>query len=197
MAMQIERYLFSRRLLLSLPVVIIGLFVVRPHNLFGKFHLLGMIGCTGMVLAGLGLRAWAAACAGGHTRSAKIEGKQLATDGPYAHVRNPIYLGSFVLGLGMIGLLEDPWLLIPHVLLFITLFYCIVRAEENHLRKAFGTEYLEYCRAVPRIIPRISPWKNRTKCKVTWSAAWGDLHIAIIVALIYLAFRARLFLFPS
>jgi hypothetical protein len=64
-----------------------------------------------LVLTGLGFRAWAAGFTGRH--SSMIEGSKLAIAGPYAHVRNPTYLGSVVPGCGMVPLIGD-WRLWAH-----------------------------------------------------------------------------------
>src|SRR5207244_12763788 len=154
----------------------------------------GIIASCALVLLGLALRGWAAASAGGHTRTLAIEAPKLATGGPYAHVRNPIYLGNFILGLGMIGLIGDPWLLVPHFIFFAFFFATVVRAEEDFLARQFGEEYARYRRAVPRFFPALRPWINRTKCRLTWSAAREEAVIALILLVIYGIFRAVLFL---
>src|SRR5437899_2272772 len=89
------RRLFPVRIVVGLAAAGAGVLIVRPRDLFGEYAAIGIIASGLLVLLGLTLRAWAAACAGTHTRTEKIEAPRLATDGPYAHVRNPIYLGSF------------------------------------------------------------------------------------------------------
>jgi protein-S-isoprenylcysteine O-methyltransferase Ste14 len=168
--------------------------VIRPHDLFGQFEGAASVVSVGLVLIGLGLRAWAAAAAGLHTRSATIEAPQLATGGPYAFVRNPIYLGSFVLGLGMIGLLRDPWLLVPHSLVFAVFFGMIVPAEEQYLQARFGTEFIRFRGAVPKLLPALRPWTGRAERELTWRAARGEAWIALILVAIYVVLRAVLLL---
>ena len=121
--------------------------------MFGRWAGWGTAASSGLVALGLAIRMWAAACAGHHTRSGQIEAPRLITGGPYAFVRNPIYLGSLVLGLGMVGLLGDPWLLLPHALVFAVFFGMIVPAEEQFLAAQFGEEFARFCRAVPRAVP--------------------------------------------
>ncbi len=182
-------YLFPWRIVVGMAALPAGLMIVHPRNLFGPFSTAGAIGSGALVALGLMLRAWAAASAGGHTRTAEIEAPQLVTGGPYAHVRNPIYLGSFVLGLGMIGLLGDPWLLVPHLAVFYVFFGMIVPAEERFLQRQFGNEFLRFRRAVPKFIPTLRPWSARTERGVLWSAARGELWIALLLAVIYGVFR--------
>lgn len=149
-------------------------------------------GSLALVALGLALRAWAAACAGRHTRSASLEAPRLVTGGPYAHVRNPIYLGSFTLGLGIIGLLGDPWLLLPHALVFAVFFGTIIPAEEQFLAAKFGDAFARFRREVPRLIPALRPWPGRTKSAPAWCAVRGELFIALLLLGIYGGFRALL-----
>ena len=103
---------------------------------------------------------------------------------------NPIYLGSIILGLGMVGLLGDPWLLPLHVAAFAFLYAVIVPAEEEFLRGQFGSEFENYRRAVPRMIPRLRPWPGRNERPFNWDVLRGEEKIAGILVFIYAAMRA-------
>ncbi len=74
----------------------------------------------------------------------------LATDGPYRHTRNPIYLSHLVLYLGAALLVNGaaPLLLLP--LVAIGLHWAVVRPEEQYLQRKFGDGYAAYCQRVPR-----------------------------------------------
>ncbi len=185
---------FPWRIAVGVAGLILGACVIRPRNPFGEYRTTALLLSFGFVIIGLSLRAWAAACAGGHTRSAHIEAPQLVTAGPYAFVRNPIYLGSLLLGLGMVGLLEDPWLLIPLVLVFGVFFGLIVPAEEQFLTRRFGEEYERYQRAVSKVIPALSPWSGSIERPLVWSAARGDAVIGIFLIVIYAVFRGLILL---
>lgn len=82
-----------------------------------------------------------------------IEGHKLATSGPYAYVRHPIYSGM----LGMLlatGLAISHWLaVLAALLVFITGTLIRVRSEEKLLREAFGQEFDNYSKRVPAIVP--------------------------------------------
>ena len=108
-----------------------------------------------VALLGLALRAWAS----GHIR----KNSQLAVSGPYAHTRNPLYLGSFVLGLGFtIAASSSLWLLVALGALFAALFLGIylpvMRVEAETLAGLFGDEYRLYASAVPLLVPRLTPY---------------------------------------
>lgn len=84
-----------------------------------------------------------------------VEGHKLVTDGPYRIVRNPIYAGMF----GMLiatGLAASRWyLLLVASAVFVVGTYIRVQTEERLLRAAFGSEFDEYARKVPALIPGI------------------------------------------
>jgi protein-S-isoprenylcysteine O-methyltransferase Ste14 len=181
----LARRVFSYRLAIGLVFVAIGACVARPDTLWGGYKTLGIVGSALMIALGMGLRYWAAGSAGSHTHSAEIEGPRLATGGPYAFVRNPIYLGSMVLGLGMVGLIGDARLIPLYVGAFVFLYTFLIPAEERFLRQKFGGEYDAYRAAVPRIIPRCSAWPGKAKGRFHWEAARGELHLLGVLVAIY------------
>src|SRR5688572_17790600 len=105
---RLGRILFPRRLWVGLAVVAIAALFVQPRAVYGRYQILGTTISLGLILLGLAGRAWAAGCAGRHTTEARIEAPKLVTGGPFAYVRNPIYLASVVLGFGMVGVIGDP-----------------------------------------------------------------------------------------
>ena len=109
-----------------------------------------------VALLGLLLRAWAS----GHIR----KNSQLAVSGPYAHTRNPLYLGSFILGLGFtIAASSSPWLLVVlgslFAALFLGIYLPVMRVEALTLEGLFGDEYRLYASAVPLLFPRLTPYR--------------------------------------
>ncbi len=181
--------IFHRRMHVGLTAVALAALVYRPRNFFGAHAAAGTIVCLLLVFAGLVLRAWAAGCAGGHTRRATIEAPRLATGGPFAFVRNPIYLASIILGLGMVGLLGDPWMLALYLAVFAFLYTAIVPAEERFLRRQFGDAYIRYCAHVPRLLPRLRPWAEAESRPFDRAATVGDARLALILVAIYAGLR--------
>lgn len=179
-----ERF-FPLRLVIGLCAVVAAGFIIRPGVLFASHEVLGQTVSVLLVLAGVGLRAWAAASAGRHTRTASIEAPRLATGGPYAHVRNPIYLGSIILGLGMVGLLGDPRMLVLYGVTFFVLYLGIIPAEERFLRASFGEAYGRYFASVPRLLPRLSAWRGAVQQPLDWLAARSELFLLALLAVIY------------
>jgi protein-S-isoprenylcysteine O-methyltransferase Ste14 len=100
-----------------------------------------------LVLPGLLIRALAS----GHVR----KNESLATSGPYAYTRNPLYLGSLVMGLGFCVAARSWWLGVALVVMFFAIYLPVIRGEEAFLRRTFP-EFEEYARLVPRMLPRLT-----------------------------------------
>jgi protein-S-isoprenylcysteine O-methyltransferase Ste14 len=98
-----------------------------------------------IALAGALLRLWAA----GHID----KGRVVTQGGPYAFTRNPLYLGSFVMALGIIIAGQGYWLLPAFGIFFAVFYYPVIRAEEQELLQAHGSSFLEYSKRVPLFLP--------------------------------------------
>src|SRR5215203_751558 len=102
-------------------------------------------------MVGLAIRAWAS----GHIR----KNAQLATSGPYAFTRNPLYFGSFLLGLGF-TIASGRWLLaLLFAALFLGIYLPVMRVEASTMAELFGKEFETYRRSVPLFVPRITPFR--------------------------------------
>lgn len=111
---------------------------------------------AGLVVAGLALRAGARAYMGRSSDTRHLHAKRLVTEGPYAWTRNPIYAGNWLIAVGLTTLMRaDAYVLVLGLLLFLHYLRVIV-AEEHMLQRTFGARYDEYCRSVPRLVPRMS-----------------------------------------
>lgn len=108
-----------------------------------------------MVAIGVFIRGWAA----GHIKKAK----ELATSGPYAFTRNPLYLGSLFLAAGFMVAAGVWWLALIISALFIGIYYPVMRVEAEDIRNIFGDEYDRYSENVPLFLPRLTPWRQGQK----------------------------------
>jgi protein-S-isoprenylcysteine O-methyltransferase Ste14 len=109
-----------------------------------------------VALVGLAVRAWAS----GHIR----KNDRLAVSGPYAYTRNPLYLGSFVLGIGFtVAASSGLWLFAAlgglFAALFLGIYIPVMRVEASTLAELFGEEYAGYAAAVPLLFPRLTPYR--------------------------------------
>jgi protein-S-isoprenylcysteine O-methyltransferase Ste14 len=104
-----------------------------------------------LVVPGLWLRGYAA----GYVK----KNRELTITGPYAHTRNPLYLGSMLVAAGFaVALLSWP-VALALALGFGVIYVPVIASEERFLRATFPG-FDEYCRRVPRLIPRLTPARN-------------------------------------
>jgi protein-S-isoprenylcysteine O-methyltransferase Ste14 len=100
-----------------------------------------------VVVPGLLIRALAS----GHVR----KNEALATSGPYAYTRNPLYLGSLLMGAGFCVAARSWWVGLALVVMFFAIYLPVIGDEEAFLRRTFP-EFEEYARRVPRMLPRLT-----------------------------------------
>lgn len=84
----------------------------------------------------------------------------LRTDGMYSVVRHPLYLGNFIITLGIVMFTEVWWLVVIAVLAFALYYERIMLAEEEALRRKFGNAYDQWAGKVPAFIPRFKKWQQ-------------------------------------
>jgi len=140
------------------------------------------------VIPGLLVRA----VASGHVE----KNERLATSGPYAYTRNPLYLGSLIIGVGFAIAARSVWVAVILVLMFVTIYLPVIRAEEIYLAQHFP-EFAEYARRVPRLMPDPHPssrprgsfsrdlyWKHRE-----YNATLGSMAMmaALVVKVIWIS----------
>jgi len=101
----------------------------------------------GAAVAALGV--WVRAMASGHVK----KNEELAMTGPYAYCRNPLYLGSIIIAAGFAIAARDVWVAAGILLLFVAIYVPVIRSEEEFLRARFS-QYADYERRVPRLLPR-------------------------------------------
>lgn len=108
---------------------------------------------------GLLLRGWAT----GHL----AKNQHLATGGPYAYLRNPLYVGTLIVAAGIVIASASVWLAIIFALVFSLVYLPVIELEEQHLRKIFP-DYEEYARHVHRLLP-LSKWSGPITGRFRWS----------------------------
>lgn len=146
----------NRGLLLSLPAAMLTL-CGRPS---------ARSIATGLPLAFAGelLRCWAVGYSGVTTRNDAVTAPKLVTAGPYAYVRNPLYLGNFITAAGFAIAFTGNnsggarrALIFGSLAAMAAVYTAIVPHEEEFLQAQFGEAFEKYCERVPRIVPQIEP----------------------------------------
>jgi len=149
-----------------LPLLLVVLFFAGLDSFeypFGS-HLLDQIWeVICLVVSFLGLTLRAVTIGATAPRSSGRNTKQqiadtLNTTGMYSIVRNPLYLGNFLMVLGVVIFLRVWWLPLFYMLLFTLYYERIIFAEEMFLRRRFGKEYLDWAASTPAFFPRIRQW---------------------------------------
>jgi len=115
----------------------------------------------GYIIAGMLIRLWSNGYA--------IKNDKLSTCGPYAFVRNPLYLGTFLIAIGFVIVLksENVWLEWVVGGLFILalglMYYRTIKFEQGILLAKFGDAYRDYCQKVPAMVPSLVPYSKGEK----------------------------------
>ena len=125
------------------------------HNIWDMF-------CLGVSLLGLGVRVLTVghAPAGTSGRNTKHQSAAvLNTTGMYATVRHPLYLGNYLILLGVVLSPLQWWLPVIYTLLFWLYYERIMLAEEIFLHERFGEEFVVWASATPAFVPRLSLWR--------------------------------------
>lgn len=92
------------------------------------------------------------ASASGHVK----KNEELTTTGLYAYTRNPLYLGSIVIAAGFAIAAQSLWIVAILIVMFVAIYVPVIRGEERFLRATFPQQFEEYCRRVPRLLPRFT-----------------------------------------
>ena len=167
------------RLPLGFALGILYLIFARPTQL-------SLITGGLIALVGVALRAWAS----GHIS----KNEQLAVTGPYAHTRNPLYFGSFLIGAGFA--IAAHWALLLVVIAFWGFVYApTMERERANISNRFPEAYARYSQNVPAFVPRVKPWRDDASDRGGFSPALYMKHgewkalLTYLLAIAWLALR--------
>jgi len=157
--------------------IIIGLVYIA----FSRPHWGGLAAGAILVGAGQALRFWGT----GHLE----KNVSLARGGPYRLVRHPLYVGSFLMGLGLaISVENELWWTIGYLLLFVGFFLPAIHVEELRLHSIFGAEYQDLMVEVPALVPRLtrpsSPPRQPAETSFSWGRVAANREIRSVVAMV-------------
>ncbi|MGD0053574.1 MAG: isoprenylcysteine carboxylmethyltransferase family protein [Vulcanimicrobiaceae bacterium] len=145
--------------MLSLPAGILAA--------FGKPSAAGIAVGLPLAVAGELIRCWAVGYSGATTRNDTVTAPALVTAGPYAHVRNPLYIGNFLTAAGFAiaftgknSTAQRLALVGGSLAAMAAVYATIVPHEERFLRSQFGVAFDRYCERVPRVVPQVEPMRD-------------------------------------
>ena len=153
----ISKKIFNYRSYTPIPFLILMVIFAEPT-------VASLVVGFAMALFGEYLRFWGVSWAGSETRTTGgVGGTYLIISGPFAYVRNPLYVGNILLyvGIGIMSMALFPYLQIAALIFFSLQYHFIVLEEEGYLIDVFS-DFDEYCKQVTRFFPRLTPYKNST-----------------------------------
>ncbi|MBP9854795.1 MAG: isoprenylcysteine carboxylmethyltransferase family protein [Candidatus Omnitrophica bacterium] len=129
----------------------------------------------GFLLAGVLIRTWANGYA--------IKMDRLTTCGPYGHVRHPLYVGSFLLLVGMMIMLKIHWLIVALILTVIVgwIYRSTIRHEERMLKDKFGAPYLDYIKKVSAFWPRLTSYQGSEQWPWSFQRYYKSQEYKIVI----------------
>ena len=138
----------------------------------------------------------------GYKKAFSQKGHDLVVDGLYTLTRNPMYLGTYLIGAGFTLILLPWWFLAVFSAIFFLRFNKQMVQEETHLKGLFGEKYERYCRTTPRFFPSLKrsitlkvaevfPWETCWSTKERWGLlAWPALALVLVVIQEYAIYQA-------
>jgi len=154
--------MFRYRGWLFLPAAIVILFLARPTVTSMA------VGFAIAFLIGEGIRIWAVGFTGVTTRHSEVKAPRLITAGPYAYLRNPLYLGNLISWLGFCiaacgaaPMWATAAIFGSVIFTYSVVYGFVIAHEEEFLTGTFGEPFREYLKHVPAIIPRLKPYEKQ------------------------------------
>jgi protein-S-isoprenylcysteine O-methyltransferase Ste14 len=154
----IRKLIFKYRSYTPVPFFIAMMILAKPTLLSLAIGLV-------IIIVGESVRFWGVSIAGSETRTTgAVGGSHLITSGPFAYVRNPLYVGNMIIyaGVGVMSMALFPWLLIIASLWFLVQYRLIVSLEEEYLIRHFGLDFAVYKNHVRRFLPRLKKYVSST-----------------------------------
>lgn len=166
-------FLFKFRSYLPLVILLAALLVY----LFQDFKFVGYqksaweLVCLGIALLGLLVRIITIGYSGDNTSGRNTNEGQIADEvnrtGPYATVRHPLYVGNFLMWLGLAMFTQNVWFVVAFVFLYWVYYERIMYAEEMFLIDKYGKDYTDWSAVTPAFIPKLSQW-TKPKHQFSW-----------------------------
>lgn len=155
-------WLFKRRGYLPMAMLAAGIVILQLKDYDpGRNFLVTDFVFLFVSIIGLGIRAFTIGQIPKNTSGRNIKEQKadkVNTTGIYSIVRHPLYIGNFVIWLGLALFTESFWFIVIFILAFWLYYERIMFAEEQYLRKKFGRNYEEWAMRTPSFLPKFSLW---------------------------------------
>ena len=147
-------------------IIVLNKFIAghwKKKSLDEFLDILGII----LVLSGFLLRI----AARGYKEEKSCGGKSMVTDGPYHLMKNPMYFGTLLIGVGIIFVLFELWTILIFLIIYCLIYVPQVKKEEKVMLERFGDQYRNYCKVTPKYFPNIHyllNFKEYLSLKFSW-----------------------------
>lgn len=189
-----REFCFKYRGFLFVPAALLMLVLAEPTPASMA------IGFSIAFFIGESIRIWAVGFTGVTTREDKVKAPQLVTAGPYAYIRNPLYLGNLLswIGFSIAAVGDSPvW---AKIVVFISVlgsyafvYGNVIPYEENFLRDKFGENFREYEKNVPRLIPRLKPYEKQNGSYDPEVILKAEIHTIVMLVIVSVLVVVRYF----
>lgn len=158
---KIGNFLYRHRSFTPIPIIIVVFIIFKPIDLAEKNIIINLVGFL-ISLSGEIIRILSVGYAhtGTSGREPYLRADNLNINGIYSIVRNPLYIGNFIVFTGLVTIFSNIIVVLIFGIFFILQYYFVILAEENFLKDKYGKEYENYCNGVKRIIPTFSSYKK-------------------------------------
>jgi len=159
--LKLGNFLFKHRSFTPLPFIVLVFVLFKPVNLGSSNW---MVNIGGLIVSLIGevtrILAVGFAFEGTSGRESYLLAENLNTTGIYSVLRNPLYVGNFLIFAGVVAVFSNLYALLIFAIFLTMQYYFVILAEENYLRKTYKEQYEDYCREVRRIIPTFNKYKR-------------------------------------
>ncbi|MBF0330335.1 MAG: isoprenylcysteine carboxylmethyltransferase family protein [Candidatus Omnitrophica bacterium] len=125
------------------------------------------------MVAGMFMRLWSNGYA--------IKMDKLTTSGPYAYVRNPLYVGTGLILLGVVVMLKLFWVGLITFAVLAAVYTRTIRSEQKMLTDKFGAAFLDYCAKVPAMWSAFTPYEAGDKWPFSWQRVWDSREHKVVL----------------
>jgi len=191
----VGRFVFRYRDYLAPLGLVLILLGTRPQPLFDSEELDVWLDAFGLGVAACGqavrflVIGYAYIQRGGVNK--RLAASRLVCEGIYAHSRNPMYVGNFLLLAGLVIIYHSPTVYLLAFPTYLLGIWTIIKSEEEFLAQQFGSEYADYCRRVNRFLPRLSglaatlgsmrfDWRRVIRKEYGTTFAWTSVALGLI-----------------
>lgn len=195
--LKLGNFLFKHRSFTPVPLIVLVFVIFKPVDLGGANFFINLCGFMASMSGEL-IRVIAVGYAHSGTsgRESFLKADALNTTGIYSLVRNPLYIGNFLIFSGLLVVFANIWAEVIVAVFLIMQYYFIILSEEDFLRKKYGKEYEDYCGRVRRLIPAFKNYEKTSNSfdlrKVIFKESDSVFNMLAIYLLV-LVYKERFF----